>query len=39
MQHMKLFAGNSNVALAEAVAAHLGIEIGTRGATLRSCRE
>ena len=28
MQHMKLFAGNSNVALAEAVAANLGIEIG-----------
>jgi ribose-phosphate pyrophosphokinase len=28
MQHMKLFAGNSNIPLAEAVAAHLGIELG-----------
>ncbi len=28
MQHMKLFAGNSNVALAESVVAHLGIELG-----------
>ncbi|MDH3211386.1 MAG: ribose-phosphate pyrophosphokinase [Myxococcales bacterium] len=28
MQHMKLFAGNSNIPLAEAVAAHLGIDLG-----------
>jgi ribose-phosphate pyrophosphokinase len=28
MQHMRLFAGNSNVALAESVVAHLGIELG-----------
>jgi ribose-phosphate pyrophosphokinase len=28
MQHMKLFAGNSNVPLAQAVAAHLGITLG-----------
>ena len=28
MQHMKLFAGNSNVPLAQAVAAHLGIDLG-----------
>jgi ribose-phosphate pyrophosphokinase len=28
MQHMKLFAGNSNVPLAQAVVAHLGIDLG-----------
>ena len=28
MQHMKLFACNSNIALAESVVAHLGIELG-----------
>ncbi len=28
MQHLRLFAGNSNIALAEAVATHLGVELG-----------
>ena len=28
MQRMILFSGNSNIALAESVASHLGIELG-----------